>query len=116
MSQNLFFGNRAPVPPTQIHIESVGVRAVDLRRVDVAVDLTPCVQAVRVEMAIVSPDDDEMASVTLLHNRDWELDKMMHLRQDAGPGEYTLHIGVFFDGELVNHVARQFAFPQAGPV
>lgn len=116
MSQNLFFGGRAPVPPAEIHIESVGVRAVDLRRVDVAVDLTPCAQPVRVEMVIVGPDDDELACVTLLHNRDWQLDKMLHLRHDARPGEYTLHIGVFFDGELITRAARRFAFQLAGSV
>jgi hypothetical protein len=113
LSQNLFFGSRAPVPATEIRVESVGVRAIDLRRVDVAVDLTPCIEPVRVELAIVGPGDDELAATSLLRNRDWRLDRFVHLRQDAGPGEYTLHVGVFVEGELVSRAARRFSFPQA---
>jgi hypothetical protein len=114
LSQNLFFAGRAPVPPAGIRIESVGVNALDLRRVDVAVDLTPCVQPVTVEMVIVSPDGDELVCATLVRNRDWALDRIVHLRQDAGPGDHTLHIGVFYDGALVARAARRFSFPQPG--
>jgi hypothetical protein len=112
LSQNLFFAGRAPVAPSEMRIESVGVSALDRRRVDVAVDLTPCVQPLTVEMVIVGPDDEELACITLVRNRDWELDKIMHLRQDARPGEHTLHVGVFLDGELVTQAARLFSFPQ----
>lgn len=108
MSQNLFFADRLPA---EVRIESVGVNALDRRRVDVAVDLTPCQQAVRVEMVIVGPDDDELACTTLIHNRQWTLDKIMHLRQDARPGEYTLHVGVFVEGELAARAAKRFVFP-----
>jgi hypothetical protein len=110
LSQNLFFADRAPVPPTEMRIESVGVRPLDRRRVDVAVDLTPCRQSVTVEMVIVGPGDDELACITLVHNRQWELDKIMHLRHDAQPGEHTLHIGVFFEGNLVARAAKRFSF------
>jgi hypothetical protein len=51
----------------------------------------------------------------LVQNRDWMVDKVMHLRQDAGPGEHTLHVGVFRDDELVTRAARTFAFPAPGP-
>jgi hypothetical protein len=113
LSQNLFFAGSVPVPPAEIRIDSVGVNALDRRRVDVAVDLTPCSQPVTVEMVIVGPGDDELACIALVRSRDRELDRIMHLRQDAEPGEHTLHVGVFYDGELVARAARLFSFPQA---
>jgi hypothetical protein len=91
----------------------VGVNALDRQRVDVAVDLTPCLQAVEVEMVIVSPCDDEVCSIVLAQNLDCMLDKIMHLRQDAQPGEYTLHVGVFFENALVARSAKRFTFPMA---
>ena len=99
------------MPPAQVQIESVGVNPLDRRRVDVAVDLTPLSQPVDVEMVIVGPNDDELCSILLVQNREWMLDKVMHLRQDAQPGKHTLHIGVFFEDELVARSGRQFTFP-----
>lgn len=106
----LSISDRAPVPPESIQIESVGVRAIDLRRVDVAVDLTPCRTAVDIEMVIVGPTDDELCSVYLVGNQLWAVDRIMHLRQDAKSGQHTLHIGVFHEGELVARAARAFGF------
>jgi hypothetical protein len=106
--------NRAPVPPAEIRIESVGVRALDLRRVDVAVDLTPCRESVEVEMVIVGPNDDELCSILLIQNREWILDKIMHLRQDAQAGVHTLHVGVFCEDELLTRTVRRFAFSLIG--
>jgi hypothetical protein len=100
------------VPAEQVQIESLGVNPLDLRRVDVAVDLTPLLEPVNVELVIVGPDNDELCSILLVHNREWMLDKVMHLRQDAEPGEHTLHVGVFFENELVARAARQFKMPQ----
>jgi hypothetical protein len=110
-SQGLFFAGRAPVPVAEVRIESVGVNPLDRRRVDVAVDLTPCLQAVNVELVIVGPDDDELCSILLVQNRQWMLDKVMHLRRDAEPGDYTLHVGVFFEDQLVTRAARTFPYP-----
>ncbi|MCL7454985.1 MAG: hypothetical protein M8467_18270 [Anaerolineae bacterium] len=115
MSRRTFIGGQAPRPASEVQIESVGLNPLDLRRVDVAVDLTPFLGTVNVEMVIVGPTDDELCSITLVHNRDPMLDKIMHLRQDAQPGEHTLHIGIFVDEELVARAARTFAFPGAGP-
>jgi hypothetical protein len=106
---------RSPVEPEEIRIESVGVNPLDQRRIDVAVDLTPCLRPVDIELVIVGPDDEELASSLLLGNRQWMLDKVVHLRQDAGPGEYILHIGVFYNKELVARAARRFAFPPGEP-
>lgn len=92
------------------------MKALDQRRVDVAVDLTPCLQPVTVEMVIVGPQDDELCSILLVSIREWELDKILHLRQDADPGDHTLHVGVFSDGELVARAVRRFAFPLSEPV
>jgi hypothetical protein len=111
-----FFAERAPVEPAQIQIESVGVNALDRRRVDVAVDLTPCLQPVTVELVIVGPDDEELCSVLLIEYREWMLDKIMHLRKDAQPGEYILHVGVFHDKQLVARAARSFTFGPARAV
>jgi hypothetical protein len=96
----------------ELLIESVGVNFLDRRRIDVAVDLTPCTQAVEVELVILGPQDDELSSVLLVQNRTWMLDKIIHLRQDAVPGEYVLHVGVFHENELVTRAARRFFFVQ----
>jgi len=109
LSQRMFFG-QGLVPPEEIHVESVGINPLDRRRVDVAVDLTPCQQPVRVELVIVGPDDAELCSVTLLNNRQWMVDKVLHLRRDAQPGTHILHIGVFDEDGLVAHAARSFVF------
>ena len=106
--------NHPPVQAAEMRILSVGVRALDLRRVDVAVDLTPCREPVDIEMVIVSPQDDELCSILLVQNREWMLDKIMHLREEAGVGAYTLHVGVFYEDELLTRTARRFAFPLAG--
>lgn len=111
LSQISTFGDQLPVPPSQVRVESVGVNPLDRRRVDVAVDLTPCLEPIHVEMVIVGPQDRELCNIQLIHNRDWALDKVMHLRQDAQPGDHTLHVGVFFDDELVARAARKFSFP-----
>lgn len=108
MSQNLFFAGRGPVPPSEARIESVGVNPLDQRRVDVAVDLTPCLEPVTVRMAIVGPDDEEWSSSAIIQNREPMLDRIMHLNRDAEPGDYTLHVGLFCDEELVHHIARRF--------
>ena len=113
MSQRTFFGSRIPVPASRIEIESVGVNALDQRRVDVAVDLTPFRDPVKVELVIVGPDDEELCSTVLLDNREWQLDRVLHLRRDAQLGEHILHVGVFYDDEIVVHAARSFVFPPA---
>ena len=110
------FANQAPVSPANIRVESVGVNALNRRCVDVAVDLTPCREPVTVEMAIVGPNDDELCSIVLIYNREPMLDKIMHLRRDAQPGVHTLHVGVFYENELVAQAARRFTFPPAEAV
>jgi hypothetical protein len=113
VSHSMVDTNRAPVPTAEIRIESVGVRALDRRRVDVAVDLTPFREPVDIEMVIVGPTDDELCSIRLIQNRDWMLDKIMHLRQDAEAGVHTLHVGVFNEDELLTRTARRFTFSLA---
>lgn len=105
-----FFGARSRVPVTEVRVEEIGVNPLDRRRVDVAVDLTPCQEPVTVEMVIVGPQDDELCSAIVVESEEWMLDKVLHLRQDAEPGEYTLHVGVFAHGELVTHAAKTFSF------
>ena len=116
MSQNPFSSRARPVPLEEIRVESVGANFIDPQRVDVAVDLTPCTEPVEVELVIVGPQDDELSSVLLLQNRQWMLDKILHLRQDAVPGEYVLHVGVFHEKELVTRAARCFVYapPRTG--
>jgi hypothetical protein len=110
LSERTFLAGRAPVPAAEIEIEGVGVNALDRRRVDVAVDLTPFLGLVRVEMVIVGPEDEELCSATLVQSRDCALDRILHLRQDAQPGEHILHVGVFDGSDLVAHAARRFVF------
>ena len=113
LSENESLAGAAPVPPADIRVEGVGVRAIDRRRVDVAVDLTPCRAAVNVEMVIVGPDERELCSTMLLANRQATLDRILHLRQDAQPGRHTLYVGVFYEDELVARADRTFVFPLA---
>jgi hypothetical protein len=103
-----------PVQPDKMEVQSIGVNALDMRRVDVAVDLTPCLEPITIEMVIVGPAGDELCSVLLVENRQWALDKIMHLRQDAQPGEHVLHVGVFSQNILVARTALGFTFPLAG--
>ena len=63
------------------------------------------------EMVIVGPYDDELSSITLIDNREPALDKVMHLREDAQPGDHILHVGLFHEDELVARAAREFGFP-----
>jgi hypothetical protein len=113
LSRRTFIAGAGPRPASEVQIESVGVNPLDLRRVDVAVDFTPYLGVVDIAMAIVGPDDDELCSIKLVHNRDPMLDKILHLRQDAQPGEHILHIGVFVEEELIARTARSFRFPLA---
>ena len=101
---------------SEIQVESVGVNPLDGRRVDVAVDLTPCAQPVDIELVIVGPQDDELSSTKLIMNREWMLDRIMHLRQDPGPGDYILHVGVFHEDQLVARAARRFSYSLAESV
>jgi len=111
LSQNLVFSERGPVPVSDMCIEEIGVNPLDHRRVDVALDLSPCRQPVTVRMAIVGPDDDEWASTTLIQNREWMLDKVLHLRRDAVPGGYILHVGVFDEETLVCRATKRYRYP-----
>jgi hypothetical protein len=97
-----------------MQVEEIGVHPLDRRRVDVAVDLTPCQQPVDVEMVIVGPDDEEWCSILLIRNQQPALDKIMHLRWDAAPGEYTLHVGVFYEKALVARGSKTFAIAAEG--
>jgi hypothetical protein len=115
LSQNLVFSKDRPVPVSDVRIEEVGVNPLDHRRVDVAIDLTPCLQPVTVRLAIVGPDDGEWASTVLLQNRESALDRIIHLRRDAVPGEYILHVGVFDDEALICHTAKHYQYAQSGP-
>jgi hypothetical protein len=103
----------APVHAAQARIECIGVNPLDLRRVDVAVDITPFLEALTVEMAIVGPDGAELSSLVVLDSRQWMLDKVMHLSREAGPGEYTLHVGLFRGAELVHSAAKTLVFALA---
>ena len=55
------------------------------------------------------------ASTALLQNREWVLDRVMHLCRDAQSGEYILHVGIFDDETLVCRAAKQFKYPAPGP-
>lgn len=110
MSQSPFASRKRPVPPSNVQVESIGVRAIDQRRVDVAVDVTPCTQPLTIEIVIVGPTGDELCSVMFIDNTHAELDRVLHLREDAAAGDHTLHVGAFFDNNLVARASRIFAF------
>jgi hypothetical protein len=107
-------GSKLPVAPEKARIECVGVNALDGRRVDVAVDVTPCEHPLTVELVIVDSCGAELCSASVIRSHDWTLDKILHLRRDADPGEHTLHVGIFRGDVLLDHAARRFCFPTAG--
>jgi hypothetical protein len=101
---------RPPLHASEARIESVGINPLDLRRIDVAVDLSPCREPLTVEMVVVGPEGNELCSILLVECREAMLDKIMHLRSDAEAGEYTLHVGVFFGNRLVDRAERRFMY------
>ena len=114
MSQEANLPNDARVPGPGARIEAVAVRAIDSRRVDVAVDLNPSGAPVTMDMVIVGPSDDELCSILIVDNRETCVDRIMHLRQDARPGAHTLHVGLFHGNLLVDRASRTFEFPVEG--
>jgi hypothetical protein len=64
-----------------------------------------------VRMAIVGPDDEEWCSTAILNNRDWMLDRVLHLQRDAEPGEYTLHVGLFREQDLLYRSSKRYVYP-----
>ena len=113
MSTTHSSGSAGRGAPGVARIECVGVRALDERRVDVAVDLVLGPEPLSVEMVIVGPEGKELCSVQVIHNHQPTLDKIMHLRANAEPGVHTLHVGLFREEELLDHAVRHFAFPAA---
>jgi hypothetical protein len=108
-------GDAVPVEVAQARVESIGVNSLDRRRVDVAVDITPCREPLTVEMVIVGPDDAELCSTLVVQSREWAMDRVMHLRRDAAPGVHTLHVGLFYEDRLLHQAAARFAFASAEP-
>ena len=108
------------VPGREIRIESVGVCGLRADRgqtavcphgyVDVAVDLTPSAEAIRVELAVEEPSGAELVSMTMIDNLQPALDRRLQLRRPPEPGVYTLHVGVFYGDDLVDHVQKRFSF------
>lgn len=116
MSSSALSAERPPLPASEARIESVGINPLDRRRIDVAVDLSPCSEPLSVEMVVVGPEGEELCSILLVENRERMLDKVMHLRHDAEAGEYTLHVGVFFENKLVDRAERRFNYRASGSV
>ncbi|MBN1136456.1 MAG: hypothetical protein JXM73_07715 [Anaerolineae bacterium] len=111
---------RRPVSGREVRIESVGVCGQRAERgqmaaclygyVDVAVDLTPPGEAIRVELAVEEPSGAELVSMTMIDNCQPALDWRLHLRRPPEPGVHTLHVGVFYLDELIDHVQKRFSF------
>ena len=109
------------VPGREVRIESVGVCGLRADRgqaaicphgyVDVAVDLTPSVEPIRVELAVEEPSGAELVSMTMIDNRQAALDRRLHLRRPPEPAAHTLHVGLFYGDDLIDHVQRRFSFP-----
>ena len=78
--------------------------------VDVAVDLTPSAEPVRVELAVEEPGGAELVSMTMIDNCQPALDRRLHLRRPPESGVHTLHVGVFYGDDLIDHVRKHFSF------
>lgn len=115
-----FLAGRRPVPGREVRVESVGVcgRPAEPGQaaicpygyVDVAVDLTPSAEAIRVELAVEQPGGAELVSVAMIGNCRPEIDRRLILRRLPEPGVHTLHVGLFFGDELIDHVQKRFSF------
>jgi hypothetical protein len=116
LSSSELSAERPPLPASEARVESVGINPIDRRRIDVAVDLSPCSEPLSVEMVVVGPEGEELCSILLVENRETMLDKIMHLRRDAEVGEYTLHVGVFFENKLVDQAEKRFKYRASGSV
>jgi hypothetical protein len=114
------------MPETGIRIKGIGVQPFpDGRRLDVAVDLTPFLPSrpeqdrlgvaagPRLELAVESPTGSHVCSVTLVECRKRAVDLVMHLRGHPEPGEYRLHVGLFWNEALLHHEQRTFSLPAA---
>jgi hypothetical protein len=120
-----FPAGRRPVPGREVRIEGVGVCGRQPEPgpmpiclygyVDVAVDLTPSDERTRIELAVEAPSGAELVTMTMIDNSQPLLDRRLHLRRPPEPGVHTLHVGVFYGDELIDHVQKQFGFapPQA---
>jgi hypothetical protein len=119
-------GSPPCVPDTGVRIEGVGVQPLpDGRRLDVAVDLTPfrpfgseknssgVPPGPRLELAVESPTGRQVCSVSLVECRTRAVDLVMHLRGHPEPGEYRLHVGLFWKEALLHHEQRAFSLPSA---
>ncbi len=112
--------DRRPVPGREVRIESVGVcgQLADQGQtaicpygyVDVAVDLTPCTERTRVELVVEAPSGVELVTMTMIDNCQPMLDRRLHLRRPPEPGVHTLHVGVFYGDDLIDHVQKHFSF------
>jgi hypothetical protein len=116
LSNSAVSAGRPRLPASEARIESVAINPLDRRRIDVAVDLSPGSEPLSVEMVVVGPEGEELCSILLVENRERMLDKIMHLRRDVEAGEYTLHVGVFFENKLVDQAERRFKHRASGSV
>ena len=108
------------VPGREVRIESVGVCGLRADRgqtavcpygyVDVAVDLTPSAERTRVELVVEEPSGAELVSMTMIDNCQPALDRRLHLRRPPEPAAHTLHVGLFYGDDLIDHVQRRFSF------
>jgi len=111
---------RRPVSGRQVRVESVGVCGHGPQPgqpvaglhgyVDVAVDLTPSCEPIHVELAVEQPSGAELVSLTMIDHCCPQLDRRLHLRRPPEPGVHTLHVGLFFQDELIDHVQKRFSF------
>ena len=96
------------MPASDVQIESVGVNAIDARRVDVAVKGAAELRCVHAENAHRVKTRGPRRT-----GRERGDGALAVTSGDAQPGAHILHVGVFLDDDLVARAARRFAFPTA---
>ncbi len=112
----MFFADEAevPLPPREVRIlEATAQPASDGRRVALGLVLTPFLEYPNLEVVLLRPDGGEERSLSIIGAMDRHLALTLHIGQPVPGGEYTVHIDLLHDGEVLQTKNVSFVMPAA---
>ena len=79
-------------PPAETHLLDLRTNSdPDVKRLRVALDLTPFQQSPVIELALTDSTGNEVASASIIEPVSWKLELTLHIRKtDSTNGKYTL--------------------------
>ena len=96
-------GQEVPIarPRDEVRISSASVQPhADGRRIKLSFSLTPFQERPNLDVSVLNPAGQEVASFSLIEAMDTEFDFTIHLRGPQPRGEHTLHMVLFYtEGE-----------------